>query len=239
MRNKPSEAEIREKERRDWAALQIPELVTTQQAVKMFGRISFPKFKEFMSVNGIGAKVFHPFTNAFFYDKAEVQEAAEKYLKINPPKGRANIKNKVFESDSPSYVGFGRIPEKNWTHDQFMQAWGNTLYAESASDLLYRAKSFYKLKPVEAFNLMLLLINLNGRPHRVFGYKADAISFKKAVKSYDAHMSNIGSPILAEDVSFVRNLALSLHRNTDIGVFNPDIVIAILFELRTSRVSKN
>lgn len=239
MSDRPSEAEIREKKRRDWAALQVPELVTTQQAVRMFGRISFPKFREFMSVNGIGAKVFHEFTNAFFYDKAEVAEAAEKYLKVNPPKGRANIKNKVLEPDSPSYVGFGRIPDRNWTYDQFMLAWGKTLYANSAADLLNRAKSFYKLKPVEAFNLMLLLIHLNDKPHRVFGFKVDAISFRKAVKNYVAHQRSHGISILEEDVYFVRDLALSLHRNTDIGVFNPDIVIAILFELRTSRVSKN
>jgi hypothetical protein len=224
-----------EQRRRDWAALQNPELVTTQQAVEMFGRVNFPEFKKFLSDNGIGAKVAPNFRAAFFYEKSKVAILAVEYLISHPPSSRVGRKYKT-EKIAESCLGLIRkLPEKGWNIQEFIDCWQSDSDCKVAKELIARSISIQLFTPEEAYNFIKMIARLNGHHYRILGNKYDYLYFRKAIVDYVAFQRSKGLEIKREDVAFVKDFSLKVYNTTDMGVFNPYIAVAVLFELRLSR----
>lgn len=236
--NDESRIDEREKRRRDWAARQNPELITTKQVLEMFGRISFTNLKGFLSERGIGAKIVPGFRGAYFYDKATIQELVVIYLEENPPSPRAGkrYESKVVINTTSGIIK--KLPETNWPLEEFLAAWDYDFDKDAAQDITRRAPSIRLLSPNDAYDLIKVLIHLNDQRHRVIGQRYDTVFVRNALRQYIARQKNVGNIIDDQDISFVRDFLFSTYSATEVGVFDPEVVVAIIFELRLSRSSK-
>jgi hypothetical protein len=236
--NDESQIDEREMRRRYWAARQTPELITTKQAIELFGRISFPNFKSFLSEKGIGAKIVPGFRGAYFYDKATIEATAAKYLADYPVSSRAGKKqeDKVVINTTAGLIR--KLPETGWSFDDFLYAWSYDYESAAAQDIISRAPSLRHLSPMDAYDLIKVLLHLNGQRHRVIGQRYDVMYIRRAFSEYIQGKISSGENISQEDVSFVRDFIFSTYNTTDLGVFEPKIVVAVVFELRLSRNSK-
>jgi hypothetical protein len=218
---------IREERRREWAALQNPELVTTQQALQILHRKNGAGFSDFMKENNVTPQRHAGFISANFYVKEEVEKLAERlFLKGHVFTRSVKKSYKSAEKPSPKRVTFESMKDGKWTIEEFIEAWGAGDTSHQVESLISRAPSILKLSPLEAQQLLLLLSRLGGPNFRITGFKYDKVYFLREIRKQ------------VKDDNERRKLAQimdSLYESTDIGVFDPSLLVKILYELMASK----
>ncbi len=220
------ESQEREKRRQDWAARQDPELVTTQQALAMFGRSSYAGFADFMKLNDVIPVRSSGFFSSNFYIKSEVEKLVLRGA-MSPKRGVGRPVGSV--NSAGSRITFETMKDGHWTKEEFIVAWGSTADVDKAQALLDRAPSFMKLAPIEAYQLMLILLNLGGRDFRLIGGKVDR-------RTYDKYVGAISKD--KKEYSDLIKIIHGLYRSTDIGALDPKVVVSILYELMTTNPNR-
>lgn len=215
-------SKLREQRRREWAALQNPELVTTQQALAMMYRKNSAGFSDFMKLHNVMPIRAPGFPGANFYTKSEVESLILKGVttvrkKPGRPFGSIN--------ENTKRITFESMRDGSWTIEEFMQAWGSSDTSDQVRSLLERAPSVLKLSPQDAQQLMLIFSRLGGKHFRITSFKFD--------KKYFLMEISRQLPSRQEQKKLAQILD-SLYESTDIGVFDPNILVKILYELMVS-----
>lgn len=222
MNDNSEYSKLREQRRREWAALQNPELVTTQQALLIMNRKNPAGFSDFMKLHNVMPIKAPGFPSANFYVKSEVENLVLKglaFVKKKPGRPSGSI------NQSTKRVTFESMKDGNWTVAEFMEAWGPGETREQVESILNRSPSIRKLSPPEAQQLLLILSRLGGMHHRISSFKFD--------KKYFLMEISRQLPSRQEQKKLAQILD-SLYESTDIGVFEPNILIKILYELMVS-----
>lgn len=217
---------LREQRRREWAALQNPELVTTQQALFIMNRKNPAGFSDFMKLHNVMPIKAPSFPGANFYVKSEVENLVLKglaFVKKKPGRPSGSI------NQSTKRVTFESMKDGNWTVAEFMEAWGPGETRGQVESILIRSPSIRKLSPLEAQQLLLILSRLGGMHHRISSFKFD--------KKYFLMEISRQIPSRQEQKKLAQILD-SLYESTDVGVFEPNILVKILYELMVSNHKK-
>ncbi len=217
---------IREERRREWAALQNPELVTTQQALQILHRKNGAGFSDFMKDNNVTPQRHAGFISANFYVKEEVERLAERLFLKGQIFSRSVRKSyKSAEKPSRARLTFESMKDGTWTLEEFMEAWGQNDSSAQVEPLIARAPSILKLSPLEAQQLLLLLSKLGGPNFRISGFKFDKVYFLREIRK------QVKDDKERRKLSGIMD---SLYESTDIGVFDPSLLVKILYELMVS-----
>jgi len=216
---------IREDRRREWAALQNPELVTTQQALQILHRKSGAGFSDFMKENNVIPQRHPGFISANFYVKKEVEELSERLLSIYIAGRVRQSSQKSTEDTYYKTKTIGCLNESSWTIEEFMEAWGPSDISSRVESLIKRAPAILLLSPAEAQHLLLLLSRLGVYHPRISRFKFDKVYFLREIRK------QVKDDKERRKLSGIMD---SLYESTDIGVFDPSLLVRILYELMVS-----
>ena len=231
-----------ERQRRLWAAEQIPQLVTNDQALEMFGHRSFDRFRDYLTYNGVDSYTNPRWPNSRFYDRKQTELVAAKYLEDNPARiERANMLKDRSEKDFLSGPTISTvtpkpakkkgelntfekfIPDVRWTKDQFLDYWDGQINHGAASDILDRAPSIYRMKSFDAFALVKILTSSKIKEYGgIKGYRSDKLIFSRAVYNYAK---------TADEKKRLMAIVMDLYSKTDLGKLPPFEVVAVIYEL--------
>jgi hypothetical protein len=223
-----------EKRRRLWAASHVPELVTTEQALEMFGHRSFTGFKRFMEISGVKSYNFKIWPNSTFYAKAEIVTVAEQYLRDNPQRQKNVDKLAIRASklgmntpEVPNLKQLNRfVPDRGWSKEQFLEYWGSVLDLGATLDIMDRAPSVFLMRSKEAYVLIATLTNSTTQIYGGFvGYRMDRSIFVGQARQI------CKNPNLLKKLVIVIN---DLHKRTDIGKLDPELTVRVIYELMQS-----
>jgi hypothetical protein len=207
-----------------WGAQQRPELITTVQAHTIFDR-SFQNFSQFAKDNGLTPIVIEEWSRAIFYNKAEVEIFAKRYIKENP-----SVKKKYIQAQpiQASLSSFSALQAGNWTAVQFLNICGTT-EREEARNVINGSSSILLLSGEDAASLIYLLI-YNYPRKTVFRMRFDLIEYYEAAEKYKKRLAGRYDNL----IDIIRNY----HEHTDFGYLDPEISVAVLAELMLSNPSK-
>ncbi len=221
MNNSSEYSKMREQRRREWAALQNPELVTTQQALDMLNRSNSAGFANYMKQNNVEPLRFTQFQSANFYIKDEVETLILNNVRFI----RRPYMTYCNKNESARRITFEDMNETNWTIEDFMEAWGPSETSSQVRLLLERTPSTLYLVPSDAERLMLMLSSLGGRSPRTSRFKFDKQYFLLEISRQLSSLS---------EQKKLAKILDSLYETTDIGIFEPSILVKILHELMVS-----
>ncbi len=209
-----------------WADMQTPRLVTTKQAMGLFGFSSFVGFRKYLLDNSIHEFTISRYPHTLFYNRREVAILAAEYLDAN-----SNTHYEFAPSDgSPSgdiskYQLFSYPPESGWTAQEFLSAWGKDLGLAATTELLELAPTLLRFVPVDAYHLIGILLECDRSDIEHSGFRLHRAMFTRVIAD------------LTDDklqASNLRRAVLSLYYSTDIGKLNPDYTVRVIYELMVS-----
>ena len=207
-----------------WGAQQSPELITTVQANMIFNR-SFQNFSKFAKDNGLTPIYVDEWSRAIFYNKAEVENFAKRYIKENPSVKRKYIQAQPIQA---SLSSFSALPAGYWTAEEFLKICGIT-EREKAQNIISGSPSIRQLSGEDAAKLIFLLIYRYPRK-TVFRMRFDQIEYCEAAEKYKKRLAGRYDNL----IGIIRNY----HEHTDFGYLAPEISVAVLAELMLSNPSK-
>lgn len=201
-----------ESTRQVWAAEQIPQLITTQQAMFLMKVNNVARFSRLMSANGLTIYRDSQFPTAKFYLKEDVVRLSkiDKRKLIRPEKGLPRLKIYTFESLAPG-----------WTCEDFMHAWGNGDHWKVVIELIERAPSLQGLSGSDARGLLLILLDKSE------GLVSSKSRYEKRIFLDEVLKITADQSTRNKLAKIVRNF----YNSTYIGIYEPSIVVAVIYEL--------
>ena len=201
-----------ESTRQVWAAEQIPQLITTQQAMFLMKVNNVARFSRLMSANGLTIYRDSQFPTAKFYLKEDVVRLSkiDKRKLIRPEKGLPRLKIYNFESLAPG-----------WTCEDFMHAWGNGDHWKVVIELIERAPSLQRLSGSDARGLLLILLDKSE------GLVSSRSRYEKRIFLDEVLKITADQSTQNKLAKIVRNF----YNSTYIGIYEPSIVVAVIYEL--------
>ena len=208
-----------------WGAQQSPELITTVQANMIFNR-SFQNFSKFAKDNGLTPIYVDEWSRAIFYNKAEVENFAKRYIKENPSVKRKYIQAQPIQA---SLSSFSALPAGYWTAEEFLKICGIT-EREKAQNIISGSPSIRQLSGEDAAKLIFLLIY---RYPRKTTYKKARVGLEQYYGASKIFLKPLGHRYhkLVEIIG-------TYWEDTDFGYLDPEISVAVLAELMLSNPSK-
>lgn len=213
-----------EERRREWAAQQNPELLTSRQALESFGTTYFPKFAKYLEDNGVARITVKDFPKSVFYNKSHIELLKIKYFEENPTKNRKVKPRSNYRTyiDKIVVSSYAKLPKTGWTVEQFMSVWGEQNGRNSIQDILERSQTIRSFEPEVAQKFLMALTRLGGGNYLIPGFRFDRSYFLDQLK------------IISTSDDEYRQLAkilTGLYNSTEIGKFDPVLVAKILREL--------
>lgn len=211
---------------RIWANMQTPRLVTTKQAMGLFGFSSPVGFRKYLLDNSIHEFTISRYPHTLFYNRREVEKLATEYLDAN-----SNIHYEFAPSDgSPSgdvsqYQLFSYPPQSGWTAQEFLSAWGKDLGVAATAELLELAPTLLRFVPADAYHLIGILLECDSSGIEHSGFRLHHTMFTRVIADLTADRLQ---------ASKLRRAVLGLYYSTDIGKLNPDYTVRVIYELMIS-----
>ena len=211
--------------RQIWGAQQDPQLMTTVQASKIFGK-SFQSFKKFAIENGQMPIDVDKWRRAIFYNQAEMEKFAREYFKKNPPPKREPAITKPIQASPTSFSG---LPAGNWTSKEFLAICGIS-EREKARNVINGSKSIKGLCGEDAAKLIYLLIH---------NYPRKTVFRKNRIvlEQYYGASKRFKKPLGGRYHKLVEIIG-TYWEDTDFGYIDPEISVAVLAEMMLSNPAK-
>jgi len=217
--------------RRVWAESHLPKLVTTSQAIEMFGQKNFKGLRTTLVRNGVECYFFKQWPGTVFYDYEQTLIVANEYLLENPhlssivtaPVKPADTASKMLPRFQAKRFD---MPEHGWTEEQFLAQWSIAALVRPLRDILSRAPSIYNMKAKDAYALIRIIVDPSDSTYGTSGYRLDKNAFVNAVREI---APNQGAEKKLMDVT------IRMYQTTNIGKLDPIQVVRVIYELLASK----